>query len=98
MDADHVVGDVYNVGSQEEISIGDLARLIIERTGSASAISHMAFEDAYDKDFEDMPRRIPSIAKIEAAIGWTPEHDLEQILADVIAERVSGGRGIAAVA
>jgi UDP-glucose 4-epimerase len=78
-------GEIYNVGSQERISIGDLATRVIERTGSSSERTHVAYEHVYDQGIEDMLHRIPSIEKIGAAIGWAPTRSLDDILADVIA-------------
>jgi UDP-glucose 4-epimerase len=78
-------GEIYNVGSQERISIGDLATRVIERTGSSSERTHVAYERVYDQGIEDMLHRIPSIEKIGAAIGWAPTRSLDDILADVIA-------------
>ena len=77
-------GEIYNVGSEERISIGGLARSVLELTGSASEIEHVAYEDVYGIGIEDMLHRIPSTAKVRAQIGWEPERTLEDILADVL--------------
>ena len=77
-------GENYNVGSEERISIGGLARSVLELTGSASEIEHVAYEDVYGIGIEDMLHRIPSTAKVRAQIGWEPERTLEDILADVL--------------
>jgi len=82
---DGAYGEVFNIGSQEEISILALAERVRELTGSASEIQRIAYEQAYEAGFEDMPRRYPNIAKIEAAIGWAPTRSLDEILGDVIA-------------
>jgi UDP-glucose 4-epimerase len=79
------VGEIYNVGSQEEITIGDLARRVVARAGSASPIVTVPYDEAYEKGFEDMFRRVPSIEKIRAAIGWQPTIALDQTLDEVIA-------------
>lgn len=84
MQTDAAIGNVYNVGSEEEISINDLARKVIAMTGSASKIAHVPYAEAYGDGFEDMQRRFPSIRKIQALIGWKPEMNLEQILRSVI--------------
>lgn len=76
-------GQVYNVGHDEEISILDLARRIIERAGSSSTISLVPFEEAYNQDFEDVARRVPDITKLIEAIGYRPERDIDQIIDDV---------------
>jgi UDP-glucose 4-epimerase len=78
-------GEIYNVGSDERISIDDLARSVLELTGSASAIEHVAYEDVYGIGIEDMLHRIPSRAKVKAEIGWEPQRSLNDILADVLA-------------
>lgn len=88
MESDVTIGEVYNVGSQNEISIVDLAHRVIETVGSFSEIQHVPFAVAYDEDFEDMPRRIPSTEKIRAVIGWEPELGLDAILSDVIEQHV----------
>lgn len=77
-------GQVFNVGNTTEISIGDLARVVKELSGSRSEIVQLAYEEAYELGFEDMRRRVPDISKIGAAIGWKPTISLEQILKDVI--------------
>jgi UDP-glucose 4-epimerase len=82
---DDVSGEIYNVGSTNRISIGDLAEHVIELTGSSSEVAHVAYEDVYEHGIEDMLHRIPSTEKIRAALGWQPERTLDDILADVIA-------------
>ena len=84
-DCPQAVGEVFNVGGTEETTIGDLARRIIELTGSASTIELIPYEKAFGKDFEDMQRRVPSIDKIKALIGFQPASDLDGILEKVIA-------------
>jgi UDP-glucose 4-epimerase len=78
-------GEIYNVGSEERISINDLARRVLEVTGSGSEVSYVAYEDVYGIGIEDMLHRIPSTAKIGSAIGWQPERTLDDILTDVLA-------------
>jgi UDP-glucose 4-epimerase len=95
MESDVAVGEVFNIGSQEEISILDLAHKVREKVGSDSEIVHVPFEEAYDLDFEDMPRRVPSTDKIRLAIGWEPKADLDQILTDVVRTKT---KSLAAVA
>lgn len=77
-------GEVFNIGSQEEISILSLAHRVRELTASDSAIHTIPYDDAYEAGFEDMPRRYPDIGKIERALGWAPTRSLDEILADVI--------------
>jgi nucleoside-diphosphate-sugar epimerase len=84
MDTDMTVGEVYNVGSLEEVAILELARRVRSLTGSTSDLVFVPFGVAYEENFEDMPRRVPSIEKIERVIGWRPEFDLDCILESVI--------------
>ncbi len=86
LDEPRAEGDVFNVGSSEEISIGELASRIIERTESSSRIVHVPYDVAYESGFEDMARRVPDTTKINQLIGWTPKRNLDDILDDVIAE------------
>jgi UDP-glucose 4-epimerase len=85
MDERTTSGEIYNVGSQERIGILDLARTVIERTGSSSELVHVPYDQVYEQGIEDMLHRIPSLEKVSAAIGWKPERTLDEILADVIA-------------
>ncbi len=78
-------GEVVNIGSTEEISIGDLARRVRDAAGSSSEITLVPYDEAYEEGFEDMHRRIPDIGKIDRILGWQPTRDLDAILADVIA-------------
>jgi nucleoside-diphosphate-sugar epimerase len=80
-------GEIYNVGSGNKISIRELAERVCELTGSESEISYVPYDQVYGQGIEDMLHRQPSIEKIGAATGWAPEHDLESILAAVVAER-----------
>jgi UDP-glucose 4-epimerase len=81
-------GEVLNVGSTEEISILDLGHRVREALGSESEVVLVPYEKAYASGFEDLPRRIPDISKIERVLGWRPTRDLGEILDDVIrAER-----------
>ena len=79
------IGQVFNIGNGKEISIGDLAILIKEKTGSASPIVKIPYDQAYEAGFEDMPRRVPDISKIRALIGYEPKVELDEILSRVIA-------------
>jgi UDP-glucose 4-epimerase len=80
-------GGVFNVGATEETSILELARLVIELTGSQSEIRFMPYDRAYGKGFEDMYRRVPDTAKIRALTGWSPQRSLEDVIRDVAQER-----------
>jgi UDP-glucose 4-epimerase len=85
MDSDKAIGEVFNVGNNEQISIMDLAKKVIAVTGSSSVIEMMDYEKAYPAGFEDMQRRVPDISKIERVLGWKPQIGLEQIIKDIAA-------------
>jgi len=85
MDSDKAIGEVFNVGNNQQISIMDLAKKVIEVTGSSSSIEMVAYEKAYPAGFEDMERRVPDISKIERVLGWKPQIGLEQIIKDIAA-------------
>ncbi len=87
METDEAVGEVFNVGGTEEITIRDLADRIIRETGSTSTVELIPYEKAFEKDFEDMQRRVPCIEKIGKVIGFNPETDLTTILKTVISHK-----------
>jgi UDP-glucose 4-epimerase len=78
------VGQVFNIGNGREITIGALAERIRDVTGSSSPIVTVPYEQAYEAGFEDMPRRVPAISKIQALVGYAPTVELDEILARVI--------------
>jgi len=83
IDSDATVGEVFNIGNDNEITIQNLAHKIIRLTGSRSEISKISYEAAYNLGFEDMQRRIPDINKIKKTVGWTPKLSLDEIITDV---------------
>jgi nucleoside-diphosphate-sugar epimerase len=83
-EAGAAIGDVFNVGSQEEITIRALAELIIEMTGSSSQLTFLSYSEAYEPGFEDMQRRVPDISKVAGVTGWAPTRSLKDIITDVI--------------
>ena len=85
MDSDKAVGEVFNVGNNQQILIMELAKKVIEITGSKSTIEKIAYEKAYPEGFEDMQRRVPDISKIKQVLGWSPEINLDQIIKDIAA-------------
>jgi len=85
MDSEKAVGEVFNVGNNQQISIMELAKKVIELTGSSSSIEKIAYEKAYPEGFEDMQRRVPDISKIKQVLGWTPEINLDHIIKDIAA-------------
>lgn len=86
VDHPDAIGDVFNIGSQGEISMVDLARKVIEMTGSLSSLELIPYEKAYEAGFEDMTRRVPDTTKINRLTGWTPSRNLDDILSETIAE------------
>jgi UDP-glucose 4-epimerase len=85
MDSDKAVGQVFNVGNNSQVSIMELAKKVIEITGSKSGIEKVAYEKAYPEGFEDMQRRVPDISKIKQVLGWEPKINLDQIIKDIAA-------------
>lgn len=96
---DDVYGEVFNIGSTEEVSIHQLAMRVKRATGSSSEIVRIPYAEAYGENFEDMHRRVPDTSKIGAALGWRPSASLDHILEDVINhERAAGDTSSTAVA
>jgi len=94
MDHEQAVGQVFNIGSNHEISILKLAERVKELTKSTSEIVFVPYDEAYEEGFEDMPRRIPDISKISGLVGFKPEMGLDGILESVI-DYQSGRRSAA---
>lgn len=80
------VGEIFNLGGSQEVTIENLARRIIELSGSESEIRFIPYEEAYEAGFEDMRRRVPDTTKLHDLLGYAPHSDLDEILRDVIAE------------
>jgi UDP-glucose 4-epimerase len=80
LDSAAAVGEVFNVGSEEEVSIIELAERIVAATGSSSGLSLIPYDQVYGDQYEDMLRRSPDTSKIRRAIGWAPQHDLDAII------------------
>jgi UDP-glucose 4-epimerase len=80
---DKTVGEVFNIGGKGEISILELAKLIIKQTNSKSEITFTPYEDAYSIGFEEMARRVPDITKLKNFTGWEPKLGLDTIIDDV---------------
>jgi len=78
------VGQVFNIGGKEEISIEDLAKKVKQLTGSDSEIVYIPYSQAYEEGFEDMPRRVPDISKINKLLGFEPRVSLEETIEKVI--------------
>jgi UDP-glucose 4-epimerase len=92
MDSEEATGQVFNIGSNEEVSIMELAERVKELTGSKSEIVRVPYDEAYEEGFEDMPRRVPDISKVGALTGFKPTMKLDGILQSVI-EYYSGRHG-----
>jgi UDP-glucose 4-epimerase len=86
LDVPAAVGDVFNVGSQQEVSIQALAERVRELAGSDSKVAVVPYEEAYGSGFDDMRRRVPDTTKLRRLIDWSPTYTLDDILRDTIAE------------
>jgi UDP-glucose 4-epimerase len=80
------VGEVFNIGNTEEISIGDLASRVKTLTRSTSDVVFIPYDEAYEAGFEDMPRRVPDLTKIHDLIGYEPKVPLREIIGHVVAD------------
>jgi UDP-glucose 4-epimerase len=80
------VGEVFNIGSSEEVSINQLAERVRAAAGSTSEIVHIPYDEAYAEGFEDMPKRVPSVDKLERMVGFRPSTSLDTIIGDVLAD------------
>jgi UDP-glucose 4-epimerase len=84
VDCGKAIGEVVNIGSTEEVSISALARLVKQRANSSSPIVSIPYDQAYEPGFEDMPRRVPALEKLEGLTGFRPAVPLEDIVDGVI--------------
>jgi UDP-glucose 4-epimerase len=84
VDEPKAIGQVFNIGNGEEITINALAEKIRDMAASSSEIVRIPYDQAYESGFEDMPRRVPDITKIRNLVGYEPRVDLDQILREVI--------------
>ncbi len=80
---DAAIGGIYNIGSEQSISIADLARQVIEVLGSDSGIEYIPYDQAYEPGFEDMLRRVPATGKIRSLLDWHPRKSLTQTISEV---------------
>jgi UDP-glucose 4-epimerase len=87
---DELVGQIVNLGNDEEVTIEDLARKIKVLTESNSEIKYISYDEAYEEGFEDMKKRVPDLSKIKKLIGYKPEHSLDNIINDVISYYKNG--------
>ena len=84
-DTPAAVGELFNIGSSEEVTIMELAERVRQRANSNSEIQLVPYEEAYESGFEDFRRRVPSLAKIERVIGWRPTTPLDETIDQIIA-------------
>jgi UDP-glucose 4-epimerase len=98
LDDDTAVGGTFNIGSSDEISIIELARLVISRCESPSPIRLIPYEQAYGSGFEDMHRRVPDTTRLRCQTGWSPRLSLDDIIREMIADAAGDVRAAAAVA
>jgi len=96
LDHPAAVGGTYNVGADAEVSMIDLARMIIARAGSRSTIELVPYEQAYGPGFEDMQRRVPDTQRLRALTGWSPKRTLSEVLDEVIALAAAEPTGLVA--
>jgi UDP-glucose 4-epimerase len=92
MERDDLYGEVFNIGSQEEVTISDLATRVRDLVGSAAPIRYVPYDEAYEEGFEDMQRRVPDISKIQTVLGWGPTRSLDEIVLDVKAQQLESTR------
>ena len=85
-------GEVFNIGGTHEITILDLAHKIIAASGSKSSVELIPYEKAFGRDFEDMQRRVPDIARVGELLGWKPAIDLETTLERIKNHMVTTGQ------
>jgi UDP-glucose 4-epimerase len=87
METPTAIGQVFNIGSDREVTMNHLAEIVREAAGSSSPIVRVPYDLAYETGFEDMQRRVPDVRKLERTIGMRPSTSLENIIADVVAEQ-----------
>jgi UDP-glucose 4-epimerase len=93
VDEPRAIGEVFNLGNDNEISIRELAQLVKTMTDSSSRIVTVPYEEAYESGFEDMPRRVPDLSKARDLVGYEPTVQLPQILTAVIEHHRAQGAG-----
>ena len=84
-------GRVFNVGSDEEVSIAELARRVIERAGGGGEVEMLPYEKVYGQRFEDVMRRVPDLSRVREAVGFERRYDLDAIIDAVVADRRRAG-------
>jgi UDP-glucose 4-epimerase len=92
MERDDLYGEVFNIGSEAEITIRGLATRVRELVGSDAPIEYVPYDEAYEEGFEDMQRRVPDITKINSVLGWEPTKSLDDIVVDVKQQQLDSSR------
>ena len=87
LDEPSAVGEPFNIGTDQEVTMNELAEKVRSAAGSDSPIVHVPYDEAYAEGFEDMQRRVPDVEKLRKTIGFTPSTSLDDIIADVVAEK-----------
>jgi UDP-glucose 4-epimerase len=90
MQSPAALGQVFNIGSDQPVSILELATRAITLANSSSVVQFQSYTDAYDKDFEDVRRRVPDLSRLRGTIGYQPRYDLDAIIRDVLAWKKAG--------
>jgi UDP-glucose 4-epimerase len=88
---DAAAGQVVNLGSQEEISIRDLAHRVATLCDSPSEVRFLSYEEAYGPGFDDMARRVPDVTRAQRLIGWQPKYDVDAMIRDVAKHMLAVG-------
>jgi UDP-glucose 4-epimerase len=92
MERDDLYGEVFNIGSEAEITIRGLATRVREIVGSDAPIKYVPYDEAYEQGFEDMQRRVPDITKIRSVLDWEPTKSLDDIVVDVKQQQLDSSR------
>jgi UDP-glucose 4-epimerase len=81
------LGEAFNIGTDQEVTMNELAERVRDAAGSNSSIVHVPYDEAYTEGFEDMRRRVPDLSKLESIVDFRPSTSLDEIIADVVAEK-----------
>jgi UDP-glucose 4-epimerase len=92
MERDDLYGQVFNIGSESEITIRALATRVRDLVGGDAPITYVPYDEAYEEGFEDMQRRVPDITKIQSVLGWEPTKSLDEIVLDVKEQQLQTSR------
>ena len=84
METDTAIGKVFNIGSDQPVSILELAQTVVRLSDSTAAIEFQSYTDAYDADFEDIRRRVPDLSRLKETIDYQPQYDLEKIIRELL--------------